>query len=366
MKKIRTLIGAALCGTAMLASAAHAGERELRVYNWAVYILPSVPKDFAKSTGIKLTWDVFDTNESLEAKLLTGNSGYDLVVPSNTFLDTQIKAGVFQKLDKSKLPNWKNLDPELLKLMATNDPGNEHAVPYMYGTVIIGFNPAKVKEALGANAPVDSWDLIFKEENISKLKQCGVAMLDSPGDIMPIALHYLGLNPNSTKKADYAKATDLMMKIRPNIAYFHSAKYMTDIANGNICVAVGYSGSFFKSANRAKEVGNGVVVVWRLPKEGAPLWFDSFAIPASAQNVEEAHEFLNTLLDPQVIASTSNFLGYPNPNKAALPLMKAEIRDNAGLTPTAEAQKTLYVLQPLPQKAERMRTRAWTKIKSGT
>ncbi|SNS58619.1 polyamine ABC transporter substrate-binding protein [Pseudomonas segetis] len=366
MKKIRTLIGAALCGTAMLASAAHAAERELRVYNWADYILPSVPKDFAKSTGIKLTWDVFDTNESLEAKLLTGNSGYDLVVPSNTFLDTQIKAGVFQKLDKSKLPNWKNLDPELLKLMATNDPGNEHAVPYMYGTVIIGFNPAKVKEALGADAPVDSWDLIFKEENISKLKQCGVAMLDSPGDIMPIALHYLGLNPNSTKKADYAKATDLMMKIRPNIAYFHSAKYMTDIANGNICVAVGYSGSFYQFANRAKEAGNGVVVDWRLPKEGAPLWFDSFAIPASAQNVEEAHEFLNTLLDPQVIASTSNFLGYPNPNKAALPLMKVEIRDNAGLTPTAEAQKTLYVLQPLPQKAERMRTRAWTKIKSGT
>lgn len=366
MKKIRTLIGAALCGSAMLASAAHAAERELRVYNWADYILPSVPKDFAKSTGIKLTWDVFDTNESLEAKLLTGNSGYDLVVPSNTFLDTQIKAGVFQKLDKSKLSNWKNLDPELLKLMATNDPGNEHAVPYMYGTVIIGFNPAKVKEALGADAPVDSWDLIFKEENISKLKQCGVAMLDSPGDIMPIALHYLGLNPNSTKKADYDKATDLMMKIRPNIAYFHSAKYMTDIANGNICVAIGYSGSFYQFANRAKEAGNGVVVDWRLPKEGAPLWFDSFAIPASAQNVEEAHEFLNTLLDPQVIASTSNFLGYPNPNKAALPMMKSEIRDNAGLTPTAEAQKTLYVLQPLPQKAERMRTRAWTKIKSGT
>ncbi|MFI8482308.1 polyamine ABC transporter substrate-binding protein [Pseudomonas sp. NPDC078700] len=366
MKKLRTLIGAALCGTALMASAAHAAERELRVYNWADYILPSVPKDFAKKTGIKLTWDVFDTNESLEAKLLTGNSGYDLVVPSNTFLDTQIKAGVFQKLDKSKLPNWKNLDPELLKLMATNDPGNEHAVPYMYGTVIIGFNPAKVKEVLGADAPVDSWDLIFKEENISKLKQCGVAMLDSPGDILPIALHYLGLDPNSTKKADYDKATALMMKIRPNIAYFHSAKYMTDIANGNICVAIGYSGSFYQFANRAKEAGNGVVVDWRLPKEGAPLWFDSFAIPTSAKNVEEAHEFLNNLLDPEVISSTSNFLGYPNPNKAALPMMKAEIRDNNGLTPTAEAQKTLYVLQPLPQKAERMRTRAWTKIKSGT
>lgn len=366
MNKFRTLISAALCGSAMLTATVHAEARELRVYNWADYILPSVPKDFEQQSGIKLTWDVFDTNEALEAKLLTGNSGYDLVVPSNTFLDTQIKADVFQKLDKSKLPNWKNLDPALLKLMSANDPGNEHAVPYMYGTVLIGFNPDKVKAVLGANAPVDSWDLIFKEENISKLKQCGVAMLDSPGDIMPIALHYLGLDPNSSKSADYDKATELMLKIRPYVAYFHSAKYMTDIANGDICVAIGYSGSFYQFANRAKEAGNGVVVDWRLPKEGAPLWFDSFAIPKSASNVVEAHEFLNNLLDPKVIALTSNFLGYPNPNKAALPMIKPEIRDNPGLTPTAEAQKTLYVLQPLPQKAERMRTRAWTKIKSGT
>jgi putrescine transport system substrate-binding protein len=374
MKIITHLLATAICGATLLSSAAQAQtpapaagkQRELRVYNWADYMLPSVPKDFAANTGIKLTWDIFDTNEGLEAKLLTGNSGYDLVVPTNTFLENEIKAGVFQKLDKAQLPNWKNLDPNLLELMTANDPGNQYAVPYMYGTVLIGFNPDKVKAVLGADAPIDSWDLIFKEENISKLKQCGVAMLDSPAEILPIALHYLGLDPNSKNPDDYKKATELMLKIRPNIAYFHSAKYMTDIANGDICVAIGYSGSFYQFANRAKEAGNGVVVDWRLPKEGAPLWYDSFAIPKSAQNVSEAHEFLNNLLDPKVVAPISDFLGYPNPNQAAMPLVGPEIRDNPGLTPTAAAQKTLYVLQPLPQKVERVRTRAWTTIKSGT
>jgi len=366
MKKLYTLLGAALIGAATLAtSTAQGQQRELRVYNWADYILPQTLKDFQDSSKIKLTWDVFDTNEALEAKLLTGNSGYDLVVPSNSFLDTQIKAGVFQELDKSKLPNWKNLDPALLKLLETNDPGNKHGVPYMYGTVLIGFNPAKVKAALGENAPVDSWDLLFKPENIAKLKQCGVAMLDSPQEILPIALHYLGLPPNSTRQADYDKATQLMLSIRPYITYFHSAKYMTDIANGDICVAIGYSGSFYQFANRAKEAGNGVVVQWRLPKEGAPIWFDTFAIPKSAKNVAEAHEFLNNLLEPKVIAPISDFLGYPNPNVPSMQLVSKAISENTDLTPTAEAQKTLYIVEPLPQKAERIRTRAWTQIKSG-
>jgi putrescine transport system substrate-binding protein len=374
MNTIKHLLAVAVCGATLLATTAQAQtpepatgkQRELRVYNWADYILPSVPKEFAANTGIKLTWDVFDSNEALEAKLLTGRSGYDLVVPSNNFLETQIKADVYQKLDKSKLPNWQHLDEGLMQLMSANDPGNQYAVPYMYGTVLIGFNPDKVKAVLGDDAPVDSWDLIFKEENISKLKQCGVAMLDSPGDILPIALHYLGLDPNSSKPEDYEKAGALMLKIRPHIAYFHSAKYMTDIANGDICVAIGYSGSFYQFANRAKEAGNGVVVDWRLPKEGAPLWYDSFAIPKSAANVAEAHEFLNNLLKPKVIAPISDFLGYPNPNKDAMPLVGPEISANTGLTPTAEAQKTLYVLQPLPQKIERVRTRVWNTIKSGT
>ncbi|MCY1277035.1 Putrescine-binding periplasmic protein SpuD [compost metagenome] len=366
MQTIKRLLGAALCGATLLAGAVQAEQRELRVYNWADYILPSVPKDFAKHSGIKLTWDVYDTNETMEAKLLTGNSGYDLVVPSNIFLARAAKTGAFEKLDKSQLPNWQHLDPKLLEIFAANDPGNQYGVPYMYGTVLIGFNPDKVKAALGADAPVDSWELIFKEENISKLKQCGVAMLDSPSEILPIALHYLGLPPNSSEPKDYDKAVELMQKIRPYIAYFHSAKYMTDIANGDICVAIGYSGSFYQFANRAKEAGNGVVVDWRLPKEGAPMWFDSFAIAKNAKNPAEAHEFLNTLLDPKVIAPISDFLGYPNPNKDAMPLVSAAIRDNHDLSPTDAQLKTLYATEPLPQKAERARTRAWTKIKSGS
>ncbi|MBD9483205.1 polyamine ABC transporter substrate-binding protein [Pseudomonas sp. PDM14] len=365
MKKTHRLIAAALCGTALLTGLATAAERELRVYNWADYIAPEVPKDFAKKTGIKLTWDTFETNEALEAKLLTGNSGYDLVVPSNQFLDTQIKAGVFQKLDKSQLPNWKNLDPELLKLLETNDPGNQYGVPYMYGTVLIGFNPDKVKAALGEDAPVNSWDLVFKPENMEKLKSCGVAMLDSPTEILPIALHYLGLDPNSADPKDYDKAAELLLKVRPYVKYFHSAKYMTDIANGDICVAIGYSGSFYQFANRAKEAGNGVVVKWKLPKEGAPIWFDTFAIPKSSKNVAEAHEFLNNLMDPAVIAPVSDFLGYPNPNTPSMQMVSKEISADPDLTPTAEAQKLLYVVQPLPQKIERVRTRAWTKIKTG-
>jgi putrescine transport system substrate-binding protein len=365
MNHLSRLFSLCLCGASLLLGSGISEARELRVYNWADYILPQTLKDFQQNSAIKLTWDTFDTNEALEAKLLTGNSGYDLVVPSNMFLDTQIKAGVFQKLDKSKLPNWKHLDPALLKLLDVNDPGNQYGVPYMYGTVLIGFNPDKVKAALGDDAPVNSWDLLFKPENIAKLKQCGVAMLDSPNEILPIALHYLGLPPNSTNPADYDKAQELMLSIRPYVTYFHSAKYMTDIANGDICVAIGYSGSFYQFANRAKEAGNGVVVEWRLPKEGAPIWFDTFAIPASANNVAEAHEFLNHLLDPKVIAPISDFLGYPNPNIDGMALVDKQISTNTDLVPTAAAQQSLYSIQPLPQKIERIRTRVWTKIKSG-
>ena len=360
---MKKLLAAALCGLT-LAGTAQAADRELKVYNWFDYITPETLTKFKQDSGIKLTYDIFDTNEALEAKLLTGNSGYDLVVPSNVFLAKQVEAGVFQKLDRSKLPNWQHLDPQLMKLIEANDPGNQYAVPYMYGTVLIGFNPAKVKAALGENAPVDSWDLVFKPENMAKLKSCGVAMLDSPSEILPLALHYLGLDPNSQNPGDYEKAKALMLKIRPYVTYFNSAKYMTDIANGDICVAIGYSGSFYQFGNRAKESGNGVVVDWRLPKEGAPIWFDTFAIPKSAKNVEEAHEFLNHLLEPKVIAGISDFPGYPNANKDSLALINQDITANPNLTPTSEALKSLYVVQPLPQKMERVRTRVWTSIKS--
>lgn len=362
---MKKLLAAALCGLT-LAGTAQAADRELKVYNWFDYITPETLTQFKQDSGIKLTYDIFDTNEALEAKLLTGNSGYDLVVPSNVFLAKQVEAGVFQKLDRSKLPNWQHLDPQLMKLIEANDPGNQYAVPYMYGTVLIGFNPDKVKAALGADAPVDSWDLIFKEENIAKLKDCGVALLDSPSEILPLALRYLGLPPNSTEPADYAKAEQLLSKIRPHVRYFHSSKYMSDIANGEICVAVGYSGSFSQAANNAKQANNGVTVDMRLPKEGAPIWFDMMAIPKDAKNIDEAHAFINYLLQPQVIAPISDFVGYPNPNKDATALVAESIRNNPNLYPTAEAMQKLYTLEPLPRAAERARTRAWSKIKTGS
>ncbi|MFG0410860.1 polyamine ABC transporter substrate-binding protein [Pseudomonas sp. FYR_11] len=367
MVRLRRLLAPFIAATLFTgALQAHAEQRTLRVYNWFDYITPQTLTDFQKDSDVKLIYDIFDTNEALEAKLLTGNSGYDVVVPSNVFLAKQIEAGVFQPLDRSKLPNWQHLDPALMKLIEANDPGNKFAVPYMYGTVLIGFNPAKVKAALGDNAPVDSWDLIFKEENIAKLKQCGVALLDSPSEILPLALQYLGLPPNSDKPADYKKAEALMLKIRPYITYFHSSKYMADMANGDICVAVGYSGSFSQAANRAREAKNGVTVDMRLPKEGAPIWFDMLAIPKNAANPADAHAFINYLLRPEVIAPISDFVGYPNPNKDATDKVSPAIRNNPNLYPTAEAMAKLYTLKPLQRDAERARTRAWTRIKSGT
>jgi len=358
LKKI-AVISAAFFSSLVLANS------ELRLYNWADYIAPEIPKDFAKQNNIKLTWDVFEATEVLEAKLLTGKSGYDLVVPTNPTLQRMGKIGIFAPLDKNKLPNWQHLDPALLEVFAKSDPDNKYGAPYMYGMTIIGFNPAKIKAALGENAPVDSWDLIFKNENLSKLKECGVAFMDSPEDIFPILLHYLGLPPFSTKAEDYEAAVKLMQPLRPNIRYFHSAKYMTDIANGDICVAVGYSGSFYQFAQRSKEAGNGVIIDWRLPKEGAPIWYDSFAIPADAKNIEQAHAFINHLLEPKIIARASNFLGYANPNKGSLPLVAADIRDNPNLVPQGDAIEKLFVLQTVPKEAARIRTRAWNKIKSG-
>ncbi|MGH8352914.1 MAG: polyamine ABC transporter substrate-binding protein [Pseudomonas sp.] len=366
MNQFSRVLGSTLFAAALFSGASQAQPGTLHVYNWSDYITPETLKNFKQDTQTNLVYDVFDTNEALEAKLLTGNSGYDVVVPSNMFLAKQIQAGVFEALDRRQLPNWQNLDPALMKILEANDPGNQHAVPYMYGTILIGFNPAKVKAVLGEHAPVDSWDLIFKEENISKLKQCGVALLDSPAEIIPLALAHLGLPPNSQNAEDYKQAEALLLKIRPHITYFHSSKYMTDIANGDICVAVGYSGSFYQFANRAKEAGNGVVVDWRLPKEGAPIWFDMLAIPKDAKNKSEAYAFINYLLQPQVIAPISDFVGYPNPNKGATDLVSPTIRNNPNLYPTAEAMTRLYTLEPLPRQIERTRTRLWTTIKSGT
>jgi putrescine transport system substrate-binding protein len=359
----KTLLALSL--TAAVAGAAQADSKVLHVYNWSDYIAEDTLANFEQETGIKVVYDVFDSNEVLEAKLLAGSSGYDVVVPSNPFLAKQIKAGVFQKLDKSKLPNWSNLDKDLLHALEPSDPGNQYSIPYMWGTIGIGYNVEKVKAVLGEDAPVDSWDLVFKPENMEKLKSCGVSFLDSPTEILPAALHYLGYAPDSSKADELKKAEELFLSIRPSVAYFHSSKYISDLANGNICVAIGYSGDIYQSKARAEEAKNGVEVGYNIPKEGAGSFFDMLAVPADAKNVEAAHVFLNYLMEPAVMANITNYVQFPNGNAAATPLVDEALRTDPGVYPTPEVLKKIYTFPDLAPAVQRNMTRSWTKIKSG-
>jgi len=336
----------------------------VHIYNWSDYIGETTLADFQKETGIKPVYDVFDSNETLEGKLLAGRTGYDVVVPSNHFLGKQIKAGAFQKLDKSQLPNYANLDPVLLKRLEQNDPGNQYAVPYLWGTNGIGYNVDKVKAVLGIDK-IDSWSVLFEPENIKKLHSCGVAFLDSADEMMPTVLNYMGLNANSTNPKDYAKATDKLLAVRPYVTYFHSSKYIGDLANGDICVAIGFSGDIFQAKHRAEEAKKGVNIAYSIPKEGGALWFDMLAIPKDSSNVKEAHAFINYLLKPEVIAQVSDYVGYANPNPGSDKLMEQSIRtDEAVYPPQAVLDKT-YVSVELPPNIQRLMTRSWTKVKSG-
>ncbi|MCP1604053.1 polyamine ABC transporter substrate-binding protein [Pseudomonas citronellolis] len=355
-----------LASLSLLACAvAQADDKLVRFYNWSDYMGPDTLKDFQKDSGIKVQYDVFDTNEMLEAKLLSGHSGYDLVVPSSQFLTKQIKAGVYQPLDRSKLPNWSHLDPRLMQRLEAADPGNKYAVPYMWGTVGIGYNADKVKAALGADAPVDSWDLVFKPQNLAKLHDCGVAFLDAPVKIIPQALHYLGLDPNSHNPDDYRKASALLQKLAPSVTYFHSSRYPTDLANGDICVAIGYSGDVMQAQSRAKEAGKHIDIRYVIPREGANLWFDMLAIPRDAQNPAGALALVNYLLQPQVIAPVSDYVGYANPNKDATALLDPKVRDNPGIYPSDAVIDKLFVSADLPPNIQRVITREWTRIKTG-
>ena len=339
-------------------------EPTVRVYNWSDYVGETTLEDFQKATGITPVYDVFDSNETLEGKLLTGHTGYDVVVPSSNFLAKQIKAGVFQKLDKRQLPNWQNLDPALLKQLEKSDPGNQYGVPYLWGTNGIGYNVDKVKAALGTDK-LDSWAILFEPENLKKLSKCGVSFMDSPDEIYPAVLQYLGLDPNSTNPEDYQKAEAQLLKVRPYITYFHSSKYISDLANGDICVAFGYSGDVFQARARAAEAKKGVKIGYAIPKEGANLWFDLLAIPKDAKNVQEAHAFINYLLQPEVIAKVSDYVGYANPNPKAGELMQAQLRQDPTVYPPQAVMDKLYVMKELPPQILRLETRSWTRVKSG-
>jgi len=354
----------ALAAATLACGAASAEDRVVRVYNWSDYIDESILSDFTKETGIKVVYDVFDSNEVLETKLLAGGTGYDVVVPTGPFLSRQITAGVFQKLDKSKLPNLKNVWPEIAKRTAIYDPGNEYSINYMWGTTAIGYNVGKIKERM-ADAPLDSWDLFFKPEILSKFKDCGIHVLDAPDDVLPAVLNYLGLDPNSAKPEDLEKVEALMTKIRPFIQKFHSSEYINALANGDICLAIGYSGDILQARDRAEEAKNGQEIAFSLPKEGAQMWFDQMAIPADAPHVEEAHAFLNYLLKPEVIAKASNYVNYANGNLASQEFLDDSVKNDKSIYPDADTLGRLFVKTAYDAKSQRLVTRAWTKIVTG-
>ncbi len=364
MKPFSKALTVTALATAMTVSAL-ADAREVRVYNWSDYIAEDTLANFEAATGIKVIYDVFDSNEVLEAKVLSGQSGYDVVVPTSDYMARHIKAGAYQKLDKSKLPNYKNLDPVLLKSLENYDEGNEHGVPYQWGTTGVGYNVGKIEQVLGNDAEslVGSWDMVFKPENLAKLSSCGVAVLDSAGEVLPLVLKYLKLDPNSLKTEDYDKAEALMLSLRPHITYFHSSRYISDLANGDICVAIGWSGDIFQAAARAEEAENGVEIGYFIPKEGTAMWSDMMNIPKDAKNVAEAYEFINYILDPKVSGGITNYVWYGNPNLAAREYIEQEILDDPGIFPPEGTD--LFTFAVLPNKIERVKSRTWTKIKSG-
>ncbi|MBA3325388.1 MAG: polyamine ABC transporter substrate-binding protein [Rhodobacteraceae bacterium] len=360
---IHRLTAAALA--ALMGLPAIAQEQVVNVYNWSDYIAEDTIAKFEEATGIKVVYDVFDSNETLEAKLLTGNSGYDVVVPTSGYLRRQIEAGVYQPLNKDLLPNLANMDPALMDSAAAYDEDNAHAVIYMWLTTGIGYDVAKVAERLGEDAPVDSWSLVFDPANAEKLADCGIAWLDSPSDLMPSALAYLGLDPTSDAPEDMEKAAELLTSVRPYVRYFHSSQYISDLANGEICVAVGFSGDIFIAADRAVEAGTGVEIEYSIPKEGALLSFDMMAIPSDAPNPENAHAFINFIMDPQITADITNFVYYANANAAAMPLVDPEIANDPVIFPTDEVKANLFPAVTHDARTDRLITRLWTTLKTG-
>ncbi|MBI3703863.1 MAG: polyamine ABC transporter substrate-binding protein [Rhizobiales bacterium] len=365
MRRVTAIAALTLVMGAAGLGIAAAQQRVVNVYNWSDYIDPQVLEDFTKQTGIKVQYDTFDANETLETKLLAGKSGYDIVVPSAYFLERQIKAGVFQKLDKSKLNNLVNVWPDIARRLSAYDRGNQYAVNYMWGTTGIGYNIKAMRERLGPQGKIDSWDNVFKPDNLAKFKDCGVHMLDSVDDIMPAALHYLGLNPNSTDEKDLQRATDLLLKVRPLVRKFHSSEYLNALAGGEICFVVGWSGDIKQAQKRAAEAKGGVEIGYAIPKQGAQMFFDNLAIPKDAAHVAEAHAFIDFLLKPEVAARNSNLVAYANGNIASQKFIDKAVLDDPNVYPDAATMQRLYTVNARDQKSQRLLNRLWTRVKTG-
>lgn len=358
--KILSLTVSALALSTTLANA-----EELRIYNWSDYIAEDTIEKFETATGIDVIYDVYDSNEVLEAKMLAGASGYDLTVPTSDFMQRQIEAGVYQKLDKSKLSNLKNMDAELMADAAGYDADNAHSVIYLWGTTGIGYNTGMVADRLGADYAGDSWDMVFNPETAAKLADCGISMLDAPTEIIPAALNYLGHDPNSSDKAELEAAGELLKSIRPYVRYFHSSQYINDLANGDTCVAVGWSGDVFQARDRADEAENGVELKYVVPKEGALQWFDMLTIPVDAPNPDAAYKFIDFVMDAQITADITNYVWYASANTAAMPLIDEEITSDTGIFPTEEAKAKLWPSKVQTPKVDRRITRLWTSVTTG-
>jgi putrescine transport system substrate-binding protein len=339
-------------------------EKVLHVFNWSDYIAEDTVPNFEKQSGIKVTYDVFDSNDVLETRLLAGNSGFDVVVPSASFLERQIKAGVFQKIDKSQIPNLKNMDPDIMNRVGLHDPNNEYAVPYLWGTTGIGYNEDKIKKILGDARP-DSWNYIYDPKLVAKFKDCGLSLLDAPDEILKTVLAWMGRDPNSQKEDDLKAAEAKLMPIRPFVRKIHSSQYIDDLANGDLCIAVGWSGDILQARDRAAEAGQGVKIKYAIPKEGTIVWFDMLAIPADAKHPKNAHAFINYLMEPQVAANDSNFVNYANGNAASFPMVSDEVKNDPGIYPTPEVKAKLFPSLAYGEDFQRLMNRMWTKFQTG-
>lgn len=363
MKSLLKSILALLC-LSLSSCTNPADEKVLNIYNWSDYIDRSILSQFTAETGIKVVYDVYDSNDVLETKLLAGHSNYDVVVPTADFLSRQIQAGVYQKLDKTKLSNLSNMWELISQRTAVYDPNNAYSVNYMWGTIGIGYNVNKLKQRL-PNAPLNSWKLFFDPKVLAHFADCGVQVLDSANDIIPAALNYLGKNPDSKNPEVIAKAEAVLMAIRPFVQKFNSSEYINALANGDICLAVGYSGDILQARNRAIEVGKGVDITYLVPNEGAMIWADQMAIPSDAPHPDNAHIFINYMMRPEVIAKVSNYVSYANGNKASQKFLNAEVINNSAIYPSEAAMARLYTVSSYQMKVQRVLTRIWTRVVTG-
>lgn len=356
-------LGLALAAT--LAATAVAAAQTVHLYNWSDYFAEDTLAKFQERTGIRPVLDVYDTNAVLEAKLFAGRSGYDLVFPTmHPFAARHIQADIYLPLDKTKLPGWANLDPKILESLARVDPGNTHVVPYMWGTTGLGVNVAKVQAALGEDAPLDTWALIFDPATAERLAGCGISLLDDPAEVFAAAMAYLGKDLNSIAKEDLDAVQALFAKIHPHIRYFHSSQYISDLANGDLCVAHGYSGDVLQAQTRAEEAEGQVELEYLIPREGAVLWTDVMAIPKDAPNPDAAHAFIAYLLDPEVIASISNYVFYANPNPASKSHLDEGLRDDPNIYPPDAVMARLVTPARRSDRELREMNRLWTRIKA--